>query len=313
MPTLIELTKRHNGDARIPITEVLLQENPLFEDAEFKPANKQSQHVYSVRDRNVGISRTGLYEGTNKASSGTDKKSEDIAYISSLSVIDSREIDMADGGNTYSEDEIFNHASVISEQVSYDFFYGSGDNQMRGIISRDEYNAISDGQVFGADGTGSNLSSIYLVNWNSTYFAHAKNGIGGIDSKYMGEDLFPDGLGGYYPAQRYLIQFGAALVIDNYRNVARIANVQLDSTSADYWASIQYRLVEAVNKLQTRNGKIVAYANGDAISVLEKGQLSKGNVYYTAADKIDGYKVGSFSGIPVKRVDLISSTEFLVS
>lgn len=313
MPSLIELHKRHNGDARLPIVEVLLQENALFEDAEFKPANNQSVHVYNVRDRNVDVSRTGLYEGTTRSASGTVKKSEAINYVSSLCVIDTRELDMADGGQAYKEDEVFNHTSTVSETVTNDVFYGNGNNTIRGIINRDEYKQISDSQVIGADGTGNNLSSIYLVNWNSAYFAYPKGTIGGVNAKDMGEDLFPDGVGGYYAAQRVLIEFGGALVIDNYRNVARIANIQLDSTSADYWASVQYRMVEAINKLQSRNGKIVAYANGDVVSVLEKGQLAKGNVHYVPTDSVQGYKVGTFSGIPVKRVDLISSTEPIVS
>lgn len=312
MPNLIELAKRHNGDARLPIVEKLLNETALFEDADFRPANNQDSHVYLQRYANPTGAWTGVNTGLTSSSSQTDKKNEAISFYESLSAIDAKILKMADGGQSFKEDEVFAHTTNVAEKISYGFCYGSGENELRGISTRSEFDQLADDQVIGADGTGSNLTSFYVVNWSDVYFAYPKNGIGGIDVVELGEGLHYLDDGSAYIADRTVVQFGAGLVISNPRQVARLANIQLDSTSADYWASIQYKLVDAVNMLQNTNGNVVIYANRLGQSVLEKGQLSKGNVFYEPTS-VGGFKVGNFRGIPVKRNDLISSTETAVS
>jgi len=312
MPNLIELAKRHNGDARLPIVEKLLQETALFEDADFRPANSQDSHVYVQRSVLPGGAWTGVNVGLSATGSQTEKKSEAISFYESLSVIDSKILKMADGGQSFKEDEVFAHTTNVSEQISYGFCYGSGVNSLRGISTRTDYDALADAQVVGADGTGSNLTSAYIINWADTYFAYPKNGIGGVDVVELGEGLHYKDDGTAYLADRTVITFGAGLVVSNPRNVARLANIQLDSTSEAYWEHVQYQMVEAVNNLQSMNGNVVIYVNRAAQTVLEKGQLSKGNVYYQP-ESVGGFRIGNFRGIPVKRNDLISSTETAVS
>lgn len=311
--TLTELIKRHNGDARLPIVEKSLEYTALFEDANFVEANNVDSHRYVQRVSNSTPAYTGVNMGVAPSASGTDKKTEALAFLDSLAVIDEKFMEMADGGQSFKEDEVFNHTNTLSEKISYDFFYGLGNNSLRGLSTRDEFDAIADTQVISADGTGANQTSAYIVNWTDTYFAYPKNSIGGINVYQMGVDLMPDGLGGYYRADRTMVSFSGGLVVANPRQIARVANIQLDSTSETYWQHVQYALVDGINQLQNRNGNIVIYVNRQAASVLEKGQLSKGNVYFNAAGKIGGYGVGSFDGIPIKRVDLIKADEGLIS
>jgi len=312
MPNLIELAKRQNGDARLPIVEKLIQETALFEDADFRPANNADSHVYVQRSVNPSGAWTGVNVGLNATHSQTEKKNESISFYESLSAIDAKILKMADGGQSFKEDEVFAHTTNVSEQISYGFCYGSGVNELRGITGRTDYDALADAQVVGADGTGANITSAYIVNWSDVYFAYPKNGIGGVDVVELGEGLHYKDDGSAYLADRTVITFGAGLVVSNPRQIARLANIQLDSTSTTYWEHVQYQMVEAINNLQNTNGNVVIYVNRAAQTVLEKGQLSKGNTFYQPTE-VGGFKIGSFRGIPVKRNDLISSTETAVS
>jgi hypothetical protein len=115
-------------------------------------------------------------------------------------------------------------------------------------------------------------------------------------------------------------QWKCGLVVQDYRYVVRIANIdvsdlQTASDTSDSSANILKLMMQALGKLPPRAGiRPVFYMNETVQSMLGVKLLDKGNMFLTMKEvknspvhRPEG--VLSFQGVPCRRVDSILNTE----
>jgi hypothetical protein len=308
---LVEIKKRLNGSELLPIIEVLLNKNDILTDLQYTPANNGGSHKYIRRFANGTGEWKGLNEGVTPTTSQTDLKEESLAFYENVASFDVNALKLANASELRDQ-EVNNKIEELGDQIAASVFYGSGiDKNPLGLKFRDEFSALSSAQVIGADGTGSYLSSAYIITndiANGLFVAHAPEGAAGIEVDDMG--VVSQGTTTKSRVHDIYVTWNGAIVVANHKNIARVANIQTDSTSN--YQTVQLALIDALANIKNPNPSTVIYVNKDVQAIMDKGAFSQSNMFWTPGD-FGGNVVARFKGFAVKRCDAIVTGETVVS
>jgi hypothetical protein len=225
-----------------------------------------------------------------------------------------------------SEDSAFIEA--MNQAMADAMFYGNPSvdpKQFLGLATR--YGAISGAgnaqNILDAGGTGSNNTSIWLVVWNTdtVYCPFPKGSTAGLQHRNLGEESVQDSNGNWYQAARTLYQWDCGLVVKDWRYVVRIANINVTdlagqsgtqaSTAATEIIKLMSRAMDRVPNLN--KGRACFYANRTVYSFLRIMALNKSQSAVTIETAMNQfgtpYKMASFLGVPLRKVDRILNTE----
>jgi hypothetical protein len=124
-----------------------------------------------------------------------------------------------------------------------------------------------------------------------------------------------DGLGGRMEAYRSHYRWDAGLTIRDWRYFVRIANIDRSALTADAssGAILPNLMFEAINRVPNLNGRAVWYMDRGLVTKL--GQQSQALTKQSSLtyENTGGKVVTSWLGIPIRRVDVLSPDEALVS
>lgn len=181
-------------------------------------------------------------------------------------------------------------------------------------------------QVLDAGGTGSDNASILLVAWgvNSVFGVYPKGTQAGLKrtDRSRGGNLVQiqgtdeNGDAGVYYGYEEQFEIDHGLVIKDYRQASRVANIDISNLqSGSSAADLIDLMISAMYKLDSlENGNPVFYMNRTLEAFLDKQSLTKvgagGGLTY---DNYQGRKVLMFRGIPVRRSDALLNTESQVT
>ena len=309
---LAELKKRTVGNDLLDIIEVLINKNDILSDLEYEAANNGGSHIYNRRAVNGAGSWRGINEGVAPTSSQTSLHEESLGIYENVASFDAHLLNLVNAAQLRDQ-EVNNKIEDVGDQIADAVFYGTGtDKKPLGLINREEYSSLSSSQVVSADGTGSNISSIFVVTndiRNGLFVAHAPQGAAGIVVDDIG--IVSEGTTTKRRVQDIYVTWNGAVCVSHPLNIARVANVQTDSTSDSYWKSVNLSIIDALAKIKSPiAGKTVIYVNRDVQAVMDKAAFVQGNMYWTpGAQGFGGQVVATFKGYPVKVCDAISSTE----
>jgi hypothetical protein len=176
----------------------------------------------------------------------------------------------------------------------------------------DQKKAPSAVNVIDAGGTGSKLTSIWLIAWgNQTVFGiYPKGDKAGFEHKDLGEVTLQDERGAQYQGYRTHYKWAIGLVVKDWRYVVRIANVDLATITDDKLIELMIQASELLP--DQRLGRPVFYMNRRVRTKLRTAMLNKHNVQLTP-ETVAGKKVTSFDEIPVKRCDALKLEEAKVA
>lgn len=250
-PTLLDITSSQDPDGgRAVVAEILNKKLPLIQDMPWKTGNLSTGERVSVRN---SIGAGGTYRRMNQ---GVGKTKGTVAQFDEVSGIleDRSEIDREVAilsGNAPAERAL--HAKAIIEGMGQTFdrnmWYGNvnaNPDAFQGLTPR--FNTLAGGQVIDAGGTGSNLFSIWLINWglDTVHGIYPKNTVGGLhhadtttnrndfgDGHWTGDYLLDDN------GQKYLgytdhFMWRHGLAVRDRRHVVRIANISRAQLSKDF-------------------------------------------------------------------------------
>lgn len=307
--TLVELAKRTGNGNLLEISEVLQQTNEMMEDAVWIEANMGDHHLITVRaSLPTGTWRTINYGVASEASS-TRQVKEGIGMLESYSKIDAKLVKLAPDSSRFRSDEDMAFVEGMSQTMQYTMIYGDLDanpERFDGFASR--YNALSLANVIGGGGTGSDLSSIWVIQWGRTT-VHCIYPRGsatmGVDVTNLDEDTVSDGAGGEYQAFRTHFEFNMGLCVRDDRCVQRYANIE---TAGSVNIFDENNLIDALNLMPQRGKGAVIYANRTILSQIDKQANVKTNVNYSVGEEF-GRMVTYFRGLPLKLVEQIGDTE----
>jgi len=307
---LVEIKKRLNGSELLPIIEVLLNKNDILSDLQYTPANNGGSHKYLRRFANGVGSWKGINEGVTPSTSQTDLLEESLAFYENVASFDVNALKLANAAELRDQ-EVNNKIEELGDQITSSVFYGSGiAKNPLGLINRDEFSALSSAQVIGADGTGAFLSSAYVVTndiANGLFIAHAPEGAAGIEVDDMG--VVSQGTTSKSRVHDIYVTWNGAVVVANHKNIARVANIQTDSTS---YQGVQLALIDALANIKNPTPNTVIYVNKDVQAMMDKGAFTQANLFWTPGD-FGGNIVARFKGFNVKRCDSIVTGETVVA
>lgn len=327
--TLVDLAARMDPDGRIPkVAELLSQTNEILDDAVFKEGNLATGERVVIRTGLPTVYFRMLNAGVPTSKSTTAQVDEACGMMEARSHIDAKLIEL--NGNSaefrLSEDSAFLEA--MNQAQADAMFYGNPASDPKvylGLATR--YGTISGAgnaqNILDAGGTGSNNTSIWLVVWgtNTVYCPFPKGSKAGLVMRDLGEESVQDGGGNWYQAVRTLYQWDNGLVVKDWRYVVRICNINVTDLAAQTGTQLTTASTEVI-KLMSRAmdripnlnaGRAVFYANRTVYSFLRIMALNKSQGAVTIETAINQfgtpYKLASFLGVPLRKVDRILNTE----
>jgi hypothetical protein len=307
--TALEIVRRANAPDPFKIVELMRLTNEMLMDVSAHEANNGVINVTLQRNiQPMGDHR--IYDqGVGRAATQTKIIHDRIATLGEYSRVDKKLIDHS--GNK--------EAAMMSEAVAiikgmgltqaYTLIYGNGakPEEFDGLFMR--RNTLSDPNVIDAGGTGSDLTSIYLIAVGPDLFhlIYPKGASTvGVTKRGLEEKDVPDSDN---PKKQYRVyedyfeaEYGLAIRAPDA--VKRICNIPADMSGEallDLIMDTRYRLPQGASTY-------VMYSNINALIKLDKTARDKGNVAYTAEDPW-GKPILHVRDLRCRRMDVIHNAE----
>jgi hypothetical protein len=210
------------------------------------------------------------------------------------------------------------HAQLegMSQEFANTFIGGSMDSspeEFDGLEKR--YGTIDGLNVFdNGEDAGSTNTSIWMVQWGvrTAHLIYPRNSSTvGITRENIGMETITSADATLkYSAWVTKFNFDIGLAIHDTRSVKRIANINSDFSDAQ--SLNENLIIQAINEFPSNSNGVVMYVNRDIQTQLDILAKDKNNVNYLPSGPF-GVPQMVFRGIPVHRMDAITSTESVIS
>jgi hypothetical protein len=309
------------------IVEILGQKNALLDDMMFREGNLEIGHRTTIRTGLPTAYWRMLNQGTPVSKATTAQVTESCGILESASRVD---VEVANlGGNPAAMrlSEGAAHIEAISQEMAATLFYGNSSlnpEEMNGLAVRYSSLSAANAQniVNGGGSSGNDQTSIWLICWGErqAFGIFPKGSTAGVKHRDFGEQLVEDGTGitgNVLPAYVDLWQWKAGLVVEDWRYVVRIPNIDVTNLVAESSdADLTKLMTKAVHRLPegALSSRCAFYCNRTVAEYLDIQRQERvqtgGQLGYT---EVDGKNVMSFRGIPIRTCDAILETESVVS
>lgn len=316
VPTLANLAKQIDpkGDQMI-VVDVLSETNAILDILPFQEANGRTYHkVVRSASEPAGTFR-GYNEGVGKESGKDQEALEPLAMLDSISEADVALVKTAPDPQVFRMNHARKFIRGMSKTLAATYIYGDADKtpqKFTGLAPR--MDTIDSEFVFGAGGTGSDVTSIYVVipGIDKVYgvFPHGA-GFVGIEHEDRGTEMVFDS-GGSKKFRAYVDYFSAqqGLVVEDPRCIGRIANIETSGTSNIFDEDL---LIELLNNMPAEGEGAVILLNKTIKTQAEIRLKDKNNVNWSVEEGLGGRKFMMFRGQVVRIVDQILNTEDAIS
>lgn len=318
---LIDIYKMQDGRGQFnPVIEMLMEMNPILEDAIAVECNKGTTHLHTVRTGLPSVTWGRLYQGIPNSKGRTAQVEDTTGFVEGLSTIDKRLLDLStnEGAVRLSEAQAF--LESMSQEVASKMFYGntaSDPEEFMGLAPRfSDKSAANGGQIIDAGGTGTDNTSVWFVTWgdNQCNLLYPKGTQAGVQREDMGEQRVTDENGNAYYAKEEKFTWHVGLAVKDWRYVSRIANIDVSEMQAGNVKLYDF-MRKAYYQLQNRRvagGKICIYCNRDVLEALDALATNAGasdNFVRLKPMEIEGKEVMTYRGIPIRETDALLNTE----
>lgn len=328
-PTLADVAHNIGNNSKVgKIIEVLNQRQDLLDDAVVLEANSGTQNKTSVRTGLPKGTWRKLNYGVQPEKTGRVQVSDSTGQLTTYSEIDKTLYDLqGSNGPQWRSEEDAGFLEGLSQEVMQNIIYGdtaSDISKFNGLAIR--YNNLIDPEtgiapasaanIIDAGGTGSNNTSIYIVQWaqDRTHLFYPQGTKAGLDIQDKGQVTLLDAQGGRYEGLRTYFQWDMGLSVRDWRSVVRIANIDVSllKKDASTGANLIDLLDDALSLLPLAgSARVSIYMNRKVYTVL-KGQTSNfKNTNLSLEDfRGDGKrKIHAWDGVPIRICDVILNTE----
>jgi len=313
--TLVDLKAMHDPKGNVAkVVDVLSEVNDVMADAVWMEANDLTSHVVT-RAFSEGAGEAGIVN--QEVAYETDVVTqirEPLEIFESYSRIDERLIKRATDAEMFRAQQNAMRLRGMAKSWAGRVFYGnetpSAEN-VRGLMVR--YNDLDLANVHGAGGSGSDLASIWVIQWggDGAYLVYPRGGKGFIDEEDLGQQLIGSSTGAYTAlVSHYMINWGLAVADD--RAVQRICNIETSGSSNIF---DEDDLITALNLLPDPGniGRTRIYVNRTIKTQMDIALKDKSNVNFSVSEGLGGAPVLNFRGVPVKIVDQLATDEVAVT
>lgn len=322
---LIDIYKQQDGRGQfVPIIEMLLEMNPMLEDAVAIECNKGTTHLHTVRTGLPTVTWGKLYQGIPNSKGKTAQVEDTTGFVEGLSTIDRRLLDLSTNEGAVRLSEAKAYLEAMANETATKMIYGNSSSdpeEFMGFAPRfNDLSASNGNQIIDAGGTGTDNTSIWFVTWgdNQCSVLYPKGTSAGVQREDMGQQRVLDSAGNAYYAMEEKFTHHIGLAVKDWRYVSRIANIDVSQMQAGSVPLYDF-MRKAYYKLQNRRvagGKLAIYCNRDVMEALDALATNAG-----ASDafirlrpmEIEGKEVLAYRGIPIRETDAIVNTEARVT
>jgi hypothetical protein len=314
---LIDVYKMQDGRGQFnPIIEMLMEMNPILDDAIAVECNKGTTHLHTVRTGLPTVTWGRLYQGIPNSKGTTAQVEDTTGFVEGLSTVDKRLLDLSTNEGAVRMSEAQAYLEAMSNEVGSKIFYGntaSDPEEFMGLAPRfNDLSASNGNQIIDAGGTGSKNTSVWFVTWgdNQCQLLYPKGTQAGLQRDDMGEQRVLDPNGNAYYAKEEKFTWHVGLAVKDWRYVSRIANVDL-SAGVDLYNFMRKAYYQLQNR-RVAGGKIAIYCNRDVLETLDALATNAGtsdNFVRLTPMQIEGKEVMTYRGIPIRETDALLNTE----
>jgi hypothetical protein len=322
---LIDVYKLQDGRGNfVDVIEMLMEMNPILDDAIAVECNKGTTHLHTVRSGLPSVTWGKLYKGIPNGKGKTSQVEDTTGFVEGLSTIDKRLLDLSTNEGAVRLSEAQSYLEAMSQEVATKLFYGStadDPEEFMGLAPRfNDTTAANGNQIINAGGTGSDNTSIWFVTWgdNQCNLLYPKGTQAGVQREDMGQQRIVDDNGDAYYAMEEKFTWHIGLAVKDWRYVARIANIDVSLMAGGSVALYDF-MRKAYYKLQNRRvagGNIAIYCNRDVLEALDALATNAGasdTFVRLKVVELEGKEVTTYRGIPIRETDAIINTEAKVT
>ncbi len=322
--SLIEQAKRINPDGtQAVIAEILNYENPMLLDAPWLASND----IWTNKSLRRASLPTGSWRkmngGVATEVSRTTEIMDVIGMLETYCETDKEYIDNQPDAKQARMDEARAFIEGLGQTLGSAMLYGNAlttPEKMHGLAPR--LATIDSQYIIGQSGTGSDVTSIYIVTWgrSSVHLIYPKNGDAqlGIKHKDLGEVTISSSTTAVASAAQYQgyrdhFQVKCGLVVKDPRCMGRLANIETSGASNLF---DEDNLIKILNRMKTNEGTRI-YCNDTVLSQMQIKLKDKNNVNYSSGqgNGLSGEVPIYFQGIPVRKIarEILLNTEDAIS
>jgi hypothetical protein len=322
--TLVDAAKRKDPDGSIAsIAELLAETNEILEDMPWMEGNMETGHRVSVRTGIPTPTWRLINQGVTPAKSTTAQSTESTAMLEAYSEVDKALADMSSdlGGFRLSEAAAF--LEGMNQEMAATLFYGArtAPEEFVGLAPRyNDLGANNAQNIIDAGGSGSDNSSIWLVIWHesSVFGIYPKGSTAGLSHRDLGEvtvEVTAGIAGNRMQAYRDHWKWDAGIVLKDWRQVVRIANIDVSDLDGGSAADLPEEMIKAMYRPKSLTmGKACWYMNRTCLQYLDLQRradvITGGGLTY---DNVDGRRIPFFRGIPIRICDQLTEAEAQVT
>jgi len=325
--SLLDVARRLDPDGKpAVIAEVMAHYNEILDDIPFIEGNTETGNKTTIRGSLPTPAFRLINQGIVPGKSTTKQIMETCGIMEAYSEVDVDLAKMARDIAAFRFQEDKGYIEAMSQLMASTLIYGDTSvypDRFVGLAPR--YYSLTNtvttyGQILDCGGT-SNLTSMWLVGWNSdtVHGIYPKGSMAGLVQQDLGEETIYDASMGRYQAYRTHFQWKCGLCVRDYRFVVRLANIDIaaletTSDSSDTSCNLIKFMSQALDKIPpSGSSRLVFYCNQRVRAMLRVKMLSRSN-YFITLDNLQGpggitRPTLQFMGYPVRRIDEITNSE----
>jgi len=297
----------------LDIVTALSEFNGAIEDSRWVEANGTTVHITSRVDSEPSGSFVAINEGVTGEVAKTKQIEDYLALLEAESRVDDRLFRLHGRKAAIRGTEDMAFVRGIKKNMAAKLFYANRfttPREYHGLANR--FNALSDANVIGTGGTGSDLSSIWIIAHDELDGFHMLYPQGhksaGIESDDLGLQRVLDASSNPYPAWVTWFRAHHGFAVKDERNVQRIANIETAGSDNIFDPD---DLVDAISLMTNRENAVI-YCNRTIKAQIDKNALGKSNGFYMQPD-IYGRSTPHFWDVPIRLHEQLLTTESQLS
>lgn len=324
--TLADWAKRLDPNGKVPvIVELLSQTNEILTDMLWKEGNLPTGEVTTVRTGLPTVYWRMFNQGTASSKSTTAQITESCGMLEAWSEVDCDLAELNGNVGSFRLSEAQAFIEAMNQEMAQTLFYGNqgtAPEEFNGLAIRYSDTTVANGQnILSGSGNSSDNSSVWLVGWgqNTCFGVFPKGSRAGLKHEDLGKvtvEVTAGVAGSRMRAYQDHWQWKAGVVLKDWRYVVRIANIDISNLVAKSSAAdLTELMIKAIHRIPNLGMcRPVFYMNRTCIQMLDIQRrddvINGGGLTW---DTVDGKRVASFRGIPIRVCDALIETEATVS
>jgi hypothetical protein len=324
--TLADWAKRLDPDGKTPaIVELLAQSNEILADMLFKEGNLPTGERTTIRTGLPTVYWRLINQGVQPSKSTTAQVDEQCGMLEAYSEVDKDLAELNGNSSSFRLSEASAFVEAMNQEMASTLFYGNSSlapEEFNGLSVRySSLSAANAQNIVVGGGSGSDNSSIWLVGWGaqSCFGVFPKGSKAGLQHEDLGlvtVETTAGIAGSRMRAYQDHWQWKCGVALKDWRYVVRIPNIDISNlVSKSSAADLIELMIKAIHRIpQMGMVKPCFYMNRSVFQMLDIQRrddiISGGGLTY---EVVDGKRIPSFRGIPVRICDALTELETLVS